>query len=771
MNTNTTTQHVRKYATTAAKAVMRKMQMKTRLGSILKVAASLFLASAATSLDAAIFTENFNGYAGIQNNMQYQTGLKVSHTGSLPAWNRAGSGTAHAVDLNTNGNYAVMLWKDNVITLASGIAANDAGVGYTVAFSAGPATYNEGTQATGISDSMLFEVLRGDNSVLAFYVCQPGAWVNRANTNSLTLTPYNFSYAGDGSGPVRIRISPLVTANRFAGAVDDLSVTSTGPAPAKLGSLSGDFTYAENTTNSLWSFRMDEFVANPTFLPLLNDTSRNATTLWGPAFATPPLLWSEGGGYWGIGKNNTGVAQAANGVAWAPNEVLLHPKGADVSRGLVICWKAPRKAVVNVRYSFRRGMDAGTGVGYELRTRIGGVDTILVDFTNIGNGVTRDQPIVAFNAGDQLFFRIDSWGAASGDVTGAAIEITECPLLTLPVSWNLNSITNGVLNLATQYQTANNLRAGPTVPGWTVIGPCHAVERGAGTGDWAPMFYRDFVLKQPVSILANETGKVYRVAFDVGPAVYSIAAQATASNDWLRVNVVSSNNVTVGTYSSKPGYWAGAETLHADSFLYAGDGSGPVYLSFSGNNPGLAHFQGAIDNVSVALVATNIMPFKLGFTADGTGTGGWTGYHGINNVDGSPDGYSWDIDTLVTVATGSSLLGSDRIVAGEYTISFLAALTPLWATAPTKSLTVTAKDTLGHTLGSKTVELGQGSWNRETLTFTVSPYSASYGAYLVLEFTADITDSTAIKPWHGLDSITAFVSPIPVKKGTFISFW
>jgi len=71
-------------------------------------------------------------------------------------------------------------------------------------------------------------------------------------------------------------------------------------ASAETYSLAGDFTYAENNADSLWSFRMDDFVNHPpTFLPLLDDNSRNAATLWGTAFASPPLLWSEGGGYWG----------------------------------------------------------------------------------------------------------------------------------------------------------------------------------------------------------------------------------------------------------------------------------------------------------------------------------------------------------------------------------------------------------------------------------------------------------------------------------------
>ena len=199
-------------------------------------------------------------------------------------------------------------------------------------------------------------------------------------------------------------------------------------AQAETFSLAGDFSYTENSANSTWSFRMDDYANNPpTFLPLLNDTSRNANEIWGTTFATPPVMWSEGGGYWGIGKNTTGVEQTGQGVTWAPGEVLLHPKGGGSPARLVIGWTAPRSMVVNLHSSFRKAMPCGNGIGYELRSRIGGVDTEVVGFGagNIGAGVTRDHLGLSFGAGDQLFFRIDTWGDAGCDITGAAVEITE----------------------------------------------------------------------------------------------------------------------------------------------------------------------------------------------------------------------------------------------------------------------------------------------------------------------------------------------------------
>jgi hypothetical protein len=103
-------------------------------------------------------------------------------------------------------------------------------------------------------------------------------------------------------------------------------------------SLAGDFTYADNSAGSLWSFRMDDYANNPpTFLPLLTSTSLSANAAWGLAFPESPMLWTEGTGYWGIGKNNTGVEQTAGEVVWAPGEVLLHPKGGGSPARIVIC--------------------------------------------------------------------------------------------------------------------------------------------------------------------------------------------------------------------------------------------------------------------------------------------------------------------------------------------------------------------------------------------------------------------------------------------------
>jgi hypothetical protein len=203
------------------------MQMKTRLGSMLTVVSSLFLASAATSVGAPIFTENFNGYSGNQNNNQYQTGLPVAHTGSVTGWSSSGAGTMHAVKLSASPlNWAIMFYQDNVITLTTGIAANDSGVTYKVEFDYGTADY-AGGQATRAGDGLLVEVVRAAGTTLASGTFTPGAWSNPTNVNLSAGLHGTFQYVGDGSGVVKLRIGPTPPLNSgyFEGEIDNLSVS------------------------------------------------------------------------------------------------------------------------------------------------------------------------------------------------------------------------------------------------------------------------------------------------------------------------------------------------------------------------------------------------------------------------------------------------------------------------------------------------------------------------------------------------------------------
>ncbi|MFM8981547.1 MAG: hypothetical protein ACKOLA_01335, partial [Spartobacteria bacterium] len=178
--------------------------------------------------DGEVFLESFGAYEGTKNNKQADTGLTVAHGGKIAGWSASGAGAVHAVDRSmrtsetalTPSDWAIMIFKDNVIT-SSEISANASGKNYEVSFEAGPAVYGDPAQATKDGDALLIEVLRKDGSVLKKLEHAPGAWSGKsefANTQ--------FSYQGDGSGDIRLRIqaSGNKTDDRFIGAIDNLAV-------------------------------------------------------------------------------------------------------------------------------------------------------------------------------------------------------------------------------------------------------------------------------------------------------------------------------------------------------------------------------------------------------------------------------------------------------------------------------------------------------------------------------------------------------------------
>lgn len=168
------------------------------------------------------FAETFRGYRGTQNNAQFQSGLPVAYRGAIPGWQSDGEGAVHAVALqaapSTAPDWAVMIWQDNGIT-SSAIDANEKNVTYEVAYAVSPAVYAQAEQATQAMDGLRIEVLRGDGTVLQPATATPGAW-----RGAMQFQSQSFTYLGDGSGAVRLRIGPSGETNRgrFQGAIQKL---------------------------------------------------------------------------------------------------------------------------------------------------------------------------------------------------------------------------------------------------------------------------------------------------------------------------------------------------------------------------------------------------------------------------------------------------------------------------------------------------------------------------------------------------------------------
>ena len=206
------------------------------------------------------------------------------------------------------------------------------------------------------------------------------------------------------------------------------------PTQAATYSLADDFSYTDNRTNSTWSYRMDDPVNHPPAFPLLTSTNRDANALWGSEFQTPPMMWSEASGYWGIGKNMTGREQssAKNGTRWAPGEIIFHPKAGASPAGLVVGWTAPSSMVIDIHYVFGCGAQQGNGIGYQIIHRSGGVDAEIVSLNNLGSSLTNELTGVIVAKGDQFFFRFNTCGDPSGDISRAAIEISGRPSAEAP---------------------------------------------------------------------------------------------------------------------------------------------------------------------------------------------------------------------------------------------------------------------------------------------------------------------------------------------------
>ena len=173
-----------------------------------------------------LFTESFGGYKGSKTSKQFQSGLKVAHGGTVAGWIHSGFNATHAVDRSFGGgevtpsDWAIMIVNDNVI-ISPVIDANAAGESYRVAFEAGPAVYAMGDQATRAGDALRVAVIREDGSVLKSFTHAPGKWSGKADFSAAS-----FEYAGDGSGPVRIRIGSAEDKPeaRFMGAIDNLVI-------------------------------------------------------------------------------------------------------------------------------------------------------------------------------------------------------------------------------------------------------------------------------------------------------------------------------------------------------------------------------------------------------------------------------------------------------------------------------------------------------------------------------------------------------------------
>ncbi len=189
---------------------------------------------AATQAQAAILLDfGFNDIVSSSiSNTQFQTGNRLVYNAVFGDWNKSGFNATHAIQLSGAihggaGDYAIMIYGNNVLTQKTAFAANTLGQTYYVSYDIGPTVYADAHQATQAGDTFLVELLRNDDSVLASNYVAPGAWAGVQTFNQAY-----FSYLGDGSGSLRIRLSSGNTLTRFAGAIDNMAFWDSVPTPS-----------------------------------------------------------------------------------------------------------------------------------------------------------------------------------------------------------------------------------------------------------------------------------------------------------------------------------------------------------------------------------------------------------------------------------------------------------------------------------------------------------------------------------------------------------
>ena len=173
---------------------------------------------------------NFDDVTGASiSTTQSDTGNRLVYNATYGSFDRSGFNAIHAIQLSGvthggAGDYAVMIFGNNVVTQKTGFAANSTGTTYYVSFDIGPTVYSSMAQATQAGDTFRIKLLRSDDSMLTSMDITPGAWAGVQ-----TFNREYFSYVGDGTGDVRLQLESGNTQTRFAGAVDNMSFWDSVP--------------------------------------------------------------------------------------------------------------------------------------------------------------------------------------------------------------------------------------------------------------------------------------------------------------------------------------------------------------------------------------------------------------------------------------------------------------------------------------------------------------------------------------------------------------
>ena len=571
-----------------------------------------------------IFTEDFNAYAGNQNNTQVDTGLEVAFGGTVAGWSNSGAGTMHAVDLANLGgesnpsDWAAMFWQNNVITQTVGIAANVSGTSYEVTFDYGTAVYAQAGQATGAGDSILVEVLRGDDSVLASNTFTPSAWGD-GNYNLEAGLQGTLPFVGDGTGDVRLRIGPAAgnfNQGRFAGEIDNLSVSELAAGAISITSFTATpdtLADSEDVVTFDWTVTgmpLDSLEITPGNIDVLGDIDGAGIGSYlldpGPDGITEYTLTAIKGG--------DTVMRIVTVTLPAPEITSFTASPSPV---------APSE---NVTLSWKVGLPATTLI----------IDPGGIDVSGDTDGTGAGSIIV--NPTESTTYTLTATRGTSTSTANAS-AIVETPPNPNALSYesfdgisglNVNGGPNG------QVTTTHDVGVGGTLAGWSNAGAgtIHAVDThniwtggvvSTNPANWAVMIWQDNVITQTAGTPgSNDSGVAYSIDFLAAGAVYeNLAGQVNdGTTDGLRIEVLrASDDAVLHTFDhiTAPPVGLGDLGLLPVNFTYTGDGSGDIKFRVGPMNAGQGRFQGTIDNLQLTLAGSVSGPEITSITEIGDG--------------------------------------------------------------------------------------------------------------------------------------------------------
>ena len=552
--------------------------------------------------------------------IQAATELDVFGWGWVEGWEASGRHAAHAVDLNTFGDFgnepnfaiqffngipvdppagndnvalnpAVMIWHNNVITLANGIAdSNISGQTYSFDFVASPAVYQAPSQVTTIDDGLLIEVLRPNDTILASHEHLPGDWAG-----DVDFVPDSFEYVGDGSGDVRLRIGPSnFGSGHFGGAIDELK-------------LSG--------TVELFNDGFDGFTAPAGNFNGLQFESGLPVAHSGDA----PNWDKEGGGtIHMVDREPVPLPSAAD-----PAVMIWHNNVISLETGI----PGSNDAGVNCTFDFVASPAVYQAPGQVTTSEDGLLiellrddDTVMASHTHMPGDWAGDLELVTDSfeyegdgSGD-IRVRIGPSNFSSGHFGGAIDDLKLTCGAAEVFSDGFDGFTAPPANFnGFQFESGLPVAHSGDLPDWSEEGggTVHMVDRVAVDQPEPEVLSDTNTLLLVEGIDANDAGSTYEFSARIGPSVWAGASQATTEDDYVKIELLREDDTVLVSFDAQPEPWEQgvpeAQDLDQDgmldtpvSFEYTGDGSGPVRIQISGAVGGTRRFGGSIDDIVIS---------------------------------------------------------------------------------------------------------------------------------------------------------------------------